>query len=98
MQGCVHCLDLMDLDPLQVRERFEKAGGRVHDFAAAEGVKVHPDGVSLVMPDSSPKQSLGGNGAPTSSNGATGQASLQHSIITEQRQKPISAEPAWHAA
>ncbi|CAL5219975.1 g1912 [Coccomyxa viridis] len=51
----------------KVRERFEKAGGRVYEFAAAEGVKVHPNGVSLVMPESASRNGSSGNGASASS-------------------------------
>ena len=56
----------------QVRDRFEKAGGRVYEFAAAEGVKVHPNGVSLVMPEGASRNSSTGNGASASGNSFTG--------------------------
>ena len=36
---------------LQVRRRFEESGGAVREFVAAEGVTVHPDGVSLDVQD-----------------------------------------------
>lgn len=57
---------------VQVRERFERAGGRVYEFAAAESVKVHPNGVSLELPESVSRSSSAGNGAPASGNGSTG--------------------------
>ena len=36
---------------LQVRRRFEESGGTVREHVAAEGVTVHPDGVSLDVKD-----------------------------------------------
>ena len=39
----------------------------MYEFAAAEGVKVHPNGVSLVMPESASKNGSAGNGASASS-------------------------------
>ena len=58
---------------MQVRERFEEAGGRVYEFAAAEGVNVHPNGVSLVMPETEARQRSTGNGASASGNGTPGE-------------------------
>ena len=57
---------------MQVRERFEEAGGRVYEFAAAQGVNVHPNGVSLVMPETEARQRSTGNGASASGNGTPG--------------------------
>ncbi|CAK0769871.1 hypothetical protein CVIRNUC_003711 [Coccomyxa viridis] len=53
----------------KVRERFEEAGGQVYEFAAAGGVNVHPNGVSLVMPETEARQRSTGNGASASANG-----------------------------
>ena len=36
---------------LQVHRRFEESGGTVREHVAAEGVTVHPDGVSLDVKD-----------------------------------------------
>ena len=58
---------------MQVRERFEEAGGRVYEFAAAEGLNVHPNGVSLVMPQTEATQRSTGNGASASGNGTPGE-------------------------
>lgn len=58
---------------MQVRERFEEAGGQVYEFAAAGGVNVHPNGVSLVMPETEARQRSTGNGASASANGTPGE-------------------------
>ena len=58
---------------MQVRERFEEAGGQVYEFAAAGGVNVHPNGVSLVMPETEARQRSTGNGASASGNGTPGE-------------------------
>ena len=61
-----------EMSRVQVRERFERDGGRVYEFAAAEGVEVHPNGVSLVLPESSSRKTSAGNDAPAAGNGSTG--------------------------
>ena len=65
-----------EMTKAQVRERFERAGGRVYEFAAAEGVKVHPNGVSLVLPESTSRESSAGNGAAASASGLPGRNAL----------------------
>ncbi len=35
---------------LQVKQRFEAAGGAVLEFTGAQGVAVHPNGISLDVP------------------------------------------------
>ena len=58
---------------MQVRERFAEAGGQVYEFAAAEGVNVHLNGVSLVMPETEARQRSAANGASAAGNGTPGE-------------------------
>ena len=51
------CIDMMSMDMKscfalcqQVTDNFRQAGGHVYEFAAAEGVCVHPNGVYLEGP------------------------------------------------
>ena len=47
----------------------------MYEFTAAEGVRVHPNGVSLVLPQN-PTQTGSGTNGPASGNGSGGEASL----------------------
>ena len=49
----------------------------MYEFAAAEGVKVHPNGVSLVMPERASQNGSAENGASASSNGSAGKMLLK---------------------
>ena len=44
----------------------------MYEFAAAEGVKVHPNGVSLVMPENSSSNGSAGNGASAAGTASAG--------------------------
>ena len=46
----------------QVRQRFEAAGGTVLEMTGAEGVAVHPNGVSLDIPKKDSAQAQASNG------------------------------------
>jgi hypothetical protein len=63
------------LDPnMQVRKRFEAAGGEVFQFTAAEAAHVHPNGIALQLPPNAPGS---GNG---SSNGSSSPTEQQEPI------------------
>lgn len=54
----------------QVKQRFLDNGGVIAEQAAAQGVSVHPNGVSLAVPSSAPDQ----DARPRSGNGASAAA------------------------
>ena len=62
----------------QVKQRFEAAGGTVLEFTGAQGVAVHPNGVSLDIPTAASQetaQAKGSNGTqqqPETDDGVTG--------------------------
>ena len=54
----------------------------MYEFAAAEGVKIHPNGVSLAMPESTSRDRVPKNGAAASSADIPGEAWPVYKVIS----------------
>lgn len=50
-----------------VRKRFERAGGTIFEFTAAEAAHVHPNGVALQLPLKTPQNGRDGGGSGSNS-------------------------------
>ena len=67
----------------------------MYEFAAAEGVKVHPNGVSLVMPKRASQNGSAENGASAASNGSAGKTLLKFARCLVGKLKRSDSHVSW---